>query len=149
VRSASTSRTCAAHSGNLQLSNAGNSYFGEYLYRAKGDAGDQLTYKTDSPARSVRIWAWKADDKVCLRIAAAADGEDYTPIDVLPQTTVYTSNRGDRKATQVQLLAELPERTRFVQIEWLGPAQVDRVEIRHSGASTGPGQSGYGVTNER
>ena len=117
------------HSDGLKLVNAANSYYGEYLYRAQGDAGDVLVYRLPLDVSCVKLWAWGPAGKPHYRLSVSHDGNQFQPLAAESSETTYTSNRGGQKATQVRISANVPADMRLLKVEWVSPSELDRVEI--------------------
>jgi hypothetical protein len=118
-----------ARNGDLELVNAANSYYGEYLYRAKGDAGAALLYRLPLDISLVKLWAWGPAGKPHCRVSVSADGKQFRSLGVESSETTYTSNRGGQQATQVRIQVDVPAGMRLLKIEWAGPSELDRVEL--------------------
>jgi hypothetical protein len=116
-------------SDGLKLVNAANSYYGEYLYRAKGEAGDVLVYRLPLDILRAKLWAWGPAGQPHYWLSVSADGKSFQPLGTESSEITYTSNRGGQKATQLRVQADVPDGMRLLKIEWLGPSELDRVEI--------------------
>jgi len=68
------------HSDDLELVNAANSYYGEYLYRARGDVNDVLLYRLPLDISRVKLWAWGPAGQPHYRLSVSADGNDFKPL---------------------------------------------------------------------
>ncbi len=119
----------AHHSDGLKPVNVANSYFGEYLYRALGDTGESLVYELPLEITSVKLWTWGAPGKAPLALYVSRDGENYEPLATDSEERHYTSNKGGRKATEIQVQANIGPGFRFLKCEWLAKSELDRVEI--------------------
>jgi len=113
----------------LKLVNAANSYYGEYLYRAKGEAGEALRYRVPFGMSRVRLWAWGPPAQPHYRLSVSTDGHRFEPLAVESSETTYTANRGGQKVTQMRVEGEVPPGMKLLEIKWVGPSELDRVEI--------------------
>jgi hypothetical protein len=113
----------------IELLNAANSYFGEYLYRASGNAGDWLLYELPLDMAQVNLWAWSPAGTEPFRLSVSTDGQSFVPLQATQTETTYTANRGGRKCTEFRISADVPPGMRVLKVQWLQPSQLDRVEI--------------------
>ena len=67
-----------AKSGGLTLNNDYNALYAEYLFRAKGNTNDWLSYKVAAPIESVKVVAFYAKDMADLTLQVSADGETFS-----------------------------------------------------------------------
>lgn len=117
----------------LQLDNDYNAVYAEYLFRARGAAGDWLLYDADGAIESVRMVSFVADEASGLSLHVSPDGKTFaeTPCHVerrrLPSPPGGAA-RG-RRRTLVEATGSVAPGNRFVKLEWTGPAELDRVEI--------------------
>ncbi len=124
-----------ARSDGLQLSNDYNALYAEYLFRAKGDAGDWITYQVPEAIESVKIVAFFAKEIADLTLQASADGTAFTAVE--PRRTERRlpsppgGAAGGQRRTLVEYEASVPPGRRCLQIRWNGPAELDRVEVYH------------------
>jgi hypothetical protein len=122
-----------ARSDGLQLSNDYNALYAEYLFRAKGDVGDWVTYQVPTAIESVRIAAFFAKDIADLTLQASADGTALTKVEPRRTERRLPSPPGGaasgQRRTLVEYEAQVPPGQSFLQIRWNGPAELDRVEI--------------------
>ena len=124
-----------ARSDGLQLSNDYNALYAEYLFRAKGDAGDWITYQVPAAIESVKIVAFFAKEIADLTLQVSADGTAFTTVE--PRRTERRlpsppgGAAGGQRRTLVEYEASVPPGQRCLQIRWNGPAELDRVEIYH------------------
>lgn len=124
-----------AKSDSLELTNAYNALYAEYLFRARGKAGDWITYQTQGPIDSFKVTAFSAKDQDDIEFRTSADGAAFTNISAgrksrsLPALTDGAAKGKSR--TLVEYTAKPQADQRFLQIRWKGPAELDRVEILH------------------
>ncbi len=124
-----------ARSDGLQLSNDYNALYAEYLFRAKGEAGDWITYQVPTAIESVKVVAFFAKDIADLTLQTSADGTAFTSVE--PRRTERRlpsppgGAAGGQRRTLVEYEAQVSPGQRFLQIRWNGPAELDRVEIYH------------------
>jgi hypothetical protein len=116
------------HSDELILTNARNSYRGEYLYRVVGEPGQWLVYEAPVPVREVRLVAWEPSQAPGFEVSASPEGTSYRPLQVRSGTEEWDAYSGQR-IVEVRLTAEPPADCRFIRIRWLARAELDRVEL--------------------
>ena len=87
-------------SDGLKLDNDYNAVYAEYLFRAKGTAGDWLTYEVPGPIESVKVVAFFAQDKTDLSLLVSADGTAFTRLEPAqgPPAAQPAGRRGGRPA---------------------------------------------------
>jgi len=124
-----------AQSAGLKLNNDYNALYAEYLFRAKGDTNDWVTYKTAVPVDSVNITAFFAATVTDLVLQVSSDGVTFTNLEpvrrarVLPKLTMGAA--AGRNRTMVEYEGAIPGDNRYLKVLWKGPAELDRVEIYH------------------
>lgn len=122
-----------SHSGGLQLDNAYNGLYAEYLFRARGDTGDWLLYEVPRPIQSVRVVAFYAKTGSPLKLQGSADGQRFLDLQAeqaetaLPRPPTGPA-RGQQRTIIVQESSP-PGGPRWLKILWSGPAELDRVEV--------------------
>ena len=124
----------------LQIDNDYNGLYGEYLFRAKGNTGDELIYKLPGNVSSIRIWVFYSDEIQVPLIKVSSSGVNYEALEVF-QKQVQKLSSLDKvtqlkgmKRTFVEHQAEInseTQNTRFVRIQWQGSMELDRVEIEY------------------
>jgi hypothetical protein len=120
-------------SEGLTLTNDFNALYAEYLFRAKGTAGDWLSYEVPGPMQSVKIVAFCAKDLADLTLQVSADGRIFTPIQ--PQRSVrrlgspMSGPAAGQSRTLLEYECAVPTGNRYLKLLWIGPAELDRVEI--------------------
>lgn len=127
-----------SHSPGLKLDNAFNALFAEHLYRAVGEIGDELVYRSPQPIKLLRVFAWSGPlDSVPLVFEASADGERFQAIEAFSQRRGFDDLK-DRAPSQLrkrgvgaqwQIEAEPPPATQFLRLRWRVPCAIDRVEL--------------------
>lgn len=124
-----------AKSGGLSLDNDFNALYAEYLFRAKGGAGDWVSYEVRSPMDSIKIVAFFAKEATDLSLQVSTDGAAFTALSPerrerqLPAPS-GGATRGERR-TMVEYECKVPAGNRYLKVLWSGPAYLDRVEIYH------------------
>ena len=116
---------CRARSDGLTLNNHYNALYAEYLFRARGSTNDWIEYEVPAPMESVRVVAFFAKDVKDLQFGCSAERTART----LPKISGGAAS-GQNRTLVEYILTPPPGQTRL-RIEWRGPAELDRVEIRH------------------
>jgi len=134
-----------ARSEGLSLTNAFNAMYAEYLFRAKGSAGDWIVYRTPAEMTAFRACFWFPGEPVDPTFRVSPDGSRYSDLSPRRRQQAFPSPpggaaRGGRR-TLVEFEGTVPPGNVFLKILWNGPAEVDRVEIAHPG---GPEKGGGG-----
>jgi hypothetical protein len=126
-----------ARSEGLSLANEYNALYAEYLFRAKGNAGDWLTYRVPTTIESAKVVAFFAKDVADLILQVSPDGSTFTALKPERKQRRLPSPpggaAGGHRRTMVEYECAAPMGNRYLKILWTGPAEVDRVEIYHSG----------------
>ncbi len=131
-----------AKSGNPTLTNDFNAFYAEYLFRAKGDIGDSLTYRVPGAIQSAKIVAFLttaggADEDFEFQVSC--DGIHFEPIilncteHILPSPPSEESQPSRFRCTMVEYGTSIPTVSTFFKVLWKGPAELDRVELQHLG----------------
>jgi len=124
----------AAKSDGLKLNNAYNALYAEYLFRAVGDQDDWLTYRVSGAMTSFNVVAFCPTGKLAdLQFQVGGEIVKARRAErALPNPPGGAA--GGQRRTLLEYAAELPAGQTELKILWTGPAELDRVEIRHSGA---------------
>lgn len=130
-------RKARAASAGLVINNDYNGLYAEYLYRAKGTAGDHLVYELPGDATLIQLWAFHGEGSCDPVVAVSANGRDYVPVPW--EARQATPLRSFAKVKQLEGMSRtLVEQqavpgpgARFVRIEWQGPLELDRLQIEH------------------
>jgi hypothetical protein len=129
-----------AKSAGLELNNEYNALYAEYLFRAKGGAGDWLTYQVPGAIESVKVFAFfdpAATGNADFKLQVSGDGTVFT--DLQPKRveralgsppTSRAHVRGKRR-TMVKYECPVPPGHTQLKILWNSPAAVDRVEVSY------------------
>ncbi|MFA6562884.1 MAG: fibronectin type III domain-containing protein [Verrucomicrobiia bacterium] len=122
-----------AKSDGLKLNNDYNAFYAEYLFRAKGNTNDWLSYKVSAPIESVKVVTFFAKDTADLTLQVSDDGRTFTalqPARIERRLASPPSGpaRGQRR-TMVEYECAVPAGNRCLKLLWNGPAELDRVEI--------------------
>ncbi len=129
------STVAQAHSDGLKPSNTFNALYAEYLFRAKGAAGDWISYCTPGPMLSLHLIAFHAKEAADLTAEASADGAVWTAVPLARRVRGLASPpggaAGGQRRTQVDYEAAVPDGMFHLRLRWGGPLELDRVEIRH------------------
>lgn len=125
----------SAKSAGMTLNNDYNSIYAEYLFRAKGAAGDWISYKLPQAIESVKVVAFYDKELADLGLQVSSDGVTFTPLSPtrkerrLPSTPGGAA--GNKRRTMVEYECPVPAGNSHFKILWNGAAEVDRVEILH------------------
>jgi hypothetical protein len=127
-----------AKSPGLTLNNDYNALYAEYLFRAKGAAKDELTYRLPAAIERINVVAFYAEDLTDLTFLVSADGQTFTPLKPERRATLLPPTPGGAAGRQRRTLVEyssaVPTGQTFLKVLWNGPAELDRVEVYHPGA---------------
>jgi hypothetical protein len=127
-----------AKSAGLELRNDFNALYAEYLFRARGDANDWVSYQVPSPIESVKLVAFYAKTGGELSVQFSADGAVFSTVEPARKERRLGSPMSGPARGQSRTLVEYecaaPSGSRYLKLLWHGPAELDRVEIHHSGA---------------
>ena len=127
----------ADRSEKLTLDNTYNALYAEYLFRAKGDKGEWLAYQTPGDISSFKVTTWFAGQPSDFGFEASPDGKAYQTVKVERRQRDFGSPPGGvaagQKRTMVEYRGAAPPGNRYLRITWTGPAEIDRVEVYHSG----------------
>ncbi len=126
-----------AKSEGLKPNNDYNALYAEYLFRAQGSAGDWISYRVPSHIESVRIVTFFAKDIADFTLELSADGESFSATKTVRKERRLPSPpggaAGNQRRTLVEYEAAAPPGNRVLRLGWNGPAELDRVEVYHSG----------------
>ena len=130
-----------AKSDGLVLNNDYNALYAEYLFRANGKSGDWIIYQVAGDIESVKATTFFDKNLADFSVQASADGRTFSPIKLnrlercLPAPPGGAAN--GRRRTLVEYQGSFPAGNHYLKILWNGAAELDRVEIYHSGAAPG------------
>jgi hypothetical protein len=125
-----------AKSKGLALTNTYNGFYAESLFRARGDRGAWVAYKTPA-MRAFRVWMWFTDKPVDSEFQASADEVSYSRVPSQRRETAFPSPPLSReRRTLVEFQGTAPRGSAYLKILWKGPAELDRVEIDYPGCGT-------------
>jgi hypothetical protein len=122
-------------SEGLALNNDYNALYAEYLFRAKGDAGDWICYHVPDAIHRVKVVAFFAEELSDLALETSADGVTFSALE--PARTERRlpappgGAAGGQRRTLVEYESPLPDGQHFLRLRWNGPAEVDRVELSY------------------
>lgn len=127
-----------ARSGSLTLNNDFNAYYAEYLFRAKGEAGAWLAYTVPGGMHAIKVVAFvAADDAPGLAFQISADDKTCADLSVRRRVRRLPGPprgiKSGQRLTMIEYETAVPAGQRLLKIRWNGPAELDRVEIEHSG----------------
>ena len=120
-------------SDSLALNNEYNAMFAEYLFRAKGDKGDWMTYQVRDKLQRVKVVAFYAEELADVSLEVSTDGTTYTALQPVRSERRLPAPPGGaakgRRRTLVEYESPIVPGNRFLKVRWNGPAEVDRVEV--------------------
>jgi hypothetical protein len=124
-------------SEGLALTNEFNALYAEHLFRAKGGAGDWLSYRVPDDIATVRIVAFgEAAPRIEIEFPGASP---RAAPEARRRERLLQPMSGGLASKQRRVMLELetaaPAGARLVRIRWLDSAELDRVEIRHAPAA--------------
>lgn len=126
-----------ARSEGLVLSNEFNGLYAEHLFRAKGAAGDWLVYRVPGHIESIKLVAWCTETVSDPAMQASPDGAGFVALNPRRKEQRYPSPPVGIFAKQRRIAityeCRVPPGHRFIKIAWTGPAELDYVEIYHTG----------------
>ena len=124
-----------AKSDGLALNNDYNCLYAEYLFRAKGAAGDWITYHMPGSISSVKLVAFFAQDASDFTLQISADGTTFVTLQPARKERRLPKPPGGAAGTQQRTMVEyectIPAGHPFLKVLWNGAAELDRVEIYH------------------
>lgn len=124
-----------AKSDGLKLNNDYNAMYAEYLFRAQGSTNDWVSYRVSGPIDSVKVVSFFGKEIAYLTVAASADGERFTAVEPKRSERPLPAPPGGaakgQRRTMVEYESAIPAGNRYLRLSWGGPAELDRVEIRH------------------
>jgi hypothetical protein len=127
----------SAKSAGLKLNNDFNCLYAEYLFRAKGNTNDWVTYQVPSPMETVKIVAFFGKELTDLTLQVSGDGAAFTDLQPKRTARLLTSPHrgaaGGQSRTMVTYEGTVPPGQMQLKILWHGAAELDRVEIYHAG----------------
>jgi mannan endo-1,4-beta-mannosidase len=127
-----------AKSPGLTINNDFNALYAEYLFRAKGAAKDEITYRLPAAIESINVVAFYADDLTDLTFLVSSEGKTFTALKPERRATLLPPTpggaAGKQRRTLVEYTSGVPTGQTFLKVLWNGPAELDRVEIYHPGA---------------
>ena len=124
-----------AKSAGLKLNNDYNALYAEYLFRAQGSTNDWITYQVPTAIESVKVVAFFAKEVIDLALQVSSDGNAFTTLKPERKERRLPSPPGGaagaQRRTMVEYECAVPAGQRQLQVQWNGPAELDRVEIYH------------------
>ena len=127
-----------AKSDGLKTNNDFNALYAEYLFRAKGEANDWLTYQVPADIETIKVVAFYAKEIVDLSLEVSADNTVFAAVKPerkerrLPNPPGGAA--GNQHRTMVEYECAVSAGNRFLKILWKGATELDRVEIYHAGS---------------
>jgi len=128
----------AEKSDGLTLANDHNALYMEYLYRAKGDAGQWLVYKTTVAMTAFKVVAFFAEKGQDLGLQVSADGKIFSDLKAERTERNPRSSAGDIQGASrwmVEYQGPVPAGHTSFKVLWNGPGELDRVELYYPGAA--------------
>ena len=123
----------AAKSDGLTLNNAYNALYAEYLFRAQGSTNDWLTYQVPGTIESVKVVAFCPSGKIADLQFQAGETMLQPKRTERPLASPPGGAAGGQRRTLLHYECEVPPGHSELKILWTGPAELDRVEIEHTG----------------
>ena len=117
-----------AKSDGLMLNNDYNALYAEYLFRAKGNANDWLSYQVPGSIESVKVVAFFAKEIADLTLQVSADGKTFAALQ--PKRSERRLPRppggaaGKQQRTMVEYECVVPAGNRQLKVLWNGPAEL-------------------------
>lgn len=131
-----------AKTDGLTIDNAYNGLYAEYLFRAKGAAGEALTYRLPAPGGRLRLVAFHDGEIRPPEIEVSADGASFQRVAVAISSSMPLASFAKVKQlagmrrTMVEYAADFAELApRYVRVTWTGEMEIDRIEIEHGEGS--------------
>lgn len=119
----------AAKSDGLKLNNAYNALYAEFLFRAKGNTNDWLTYKVPGTIESVKVVAFCPSGKIADLQLQAGDTTLQPKRTERPLASPPGGAAGGQKRTLIEYECAVPPGQSELKILWTGPSELDRIEI--------------------
>lgn len=124
-----------AKSEGLRLNNDYNAMYAEYLFRAKGDTNDWVSYRAGGTIDSVGVVAFHGKERSDLELRVSRDGKEYVALEAKRAERLLPAPPGGaakgQNRTMIQYDCAVPSGNPFLKLIWRGPLELDRVEIRH------------------
>jgi mannan endo-1,4-beta-mannosidase len=124
-----------AKSAGLKLNNDYNALYAEYLFRAQGSTNDWITYQAPTAIESVKVVAFFDRDVTDLALQVSSNGNAFTTLKPERKERRLPSPPGGaagaQRRTMIEYECAVPAGQRQLQVQWNGPAELDRVEIYH------------------
>ncbi|MEI7732473.1 MAG: hypothetical protein WCO56_23075 [Verrucomicrobiota bacterium] len=125
-----------SRSPQLQLNNDFNALYAEYMFRARGSTNDWIIYQVPGMT-AIKVTAFYKDPWNDISFEVSPDGKSYIPLPAdRKENRLPSPPRGATVAQQrtlVEYEAPVPAGQQYLKILWKGPAELDRVEVFHSG----------------
>ncbi|MCE5186589.1 MAG: hypothetical protein LLF76_10735 [Planctomycetaceae bacterium] len=99
----------------------------------KGDTGSLIVYQTPEPIRSIKIYSFFENAISDFTVSLSSDGSTYAPLK-LTSASFFAGKENYDYYVPVLYTARTsdPDANTFLKIEYGGPAQISRIEIRFS-----------------
>jgi hypothetical protein len=122
-----------ARSDGLTLNNDYNALYAEYLFRAKGNTNDWITYQVPGAIESIKVVAFFSQTNADLVLQVSAEGTTFSELHPARKERRLGSPmsgpaRGQHR-TLVEYEGAVPAGNRFLKVLWRSAAELDRVEI--------------------
>jgi len=124
-------------SDSLKIDNEYNGLYGEYLFRANGDQGDEVVYQVPGTASIVRLWVFFNEEITSPRVAISESGNHFREVMLRSEESQKLSSfdKVDQLAGMKRVLvkyeAVLESPARAIRIDWRTTMELDRVEIEY------------------
>ncbi len=120
-----------SHTAGLTIINDHNALRGEYPFRAKGVAGESITYHVAGAICKIGATAFFPGDVAGFKIESSADGKTFQAIEPQRQQSKPRAQRNLTAATQVNYSAVAGDGQQWLRITWTGTAELDYVAIEY------------------
>lgn len=125
-------------SPGLAITNDYNALYAEYLFRARGDAHDEIVYRLPAPIETIKAVTFHAEEAVDFTFLVSADGKSFEALKTERRATPLPPTpggaAGKKRRTLVEYAGAAPSGRTYLKVRWQGPAELDRVEVTHAGA---------------
>jgi mannan endo-1,4-beta-mannosidase len=117
--------------GTLSLETKEARKFKEDIHRLKGEKGSSIIYKAESPIVSWKVLSFFAANIADFNFYVSADGKNFKPVKFARRD--YFTGKGDYSYCLPVLYtsAEIGDDAQYFKIEYMGEAQISRVEIKY------------------
>jgi mannan endo-1,4-beta-mannosidase len=121
----------SSREGTLSIETKEARKFKEDIHRLKGRKESSIIYKAESPIVSWKVLSFFAANIADFNFYASANGKDFKPVKFSRRD--YFTGKGDYNYCLPVLYtsAEIGDDAQYLKIEYMGEAQISRVEIKY------------------